>query len=219
MRQPHFAMHAFATSERFAHLDRKDRDRLEAISKLDEFEPGEEILAAGHPNDSICLVVSGLIEVRAKTRRGEVVLCQLRPGDLFGEVEAFAALPEGVRYIASEDTIVRAVPKNPLRHELLAHRSLAVGLLHAYSRPISEKTTATETAKKNALFLFIIVTISAGPLVCCPAGSRSRDSPPAPLPPRPPLQSSVQRGRARRQPRTEILDCRKAKRRDFRDPK
>jgi len=142
MRQPHFAMHAFATSERFAHLDRKDRDRLEAISKLDEFEPGEEILAAGHPNDSICLVVSGLIEVRAKTRRGEVVLCQLRPGDLFGEVEAFAALPEGVRYIASEDTIVRAVPKNPLRHELLAHRSLAVGLLHAYSRSISEKLRA-----------------------------------------------------------------------------
>jgi CRP-like cAMP-binding protein len=135
-------MHAFATSERFAHLDRRDRDRLEAISKLDEFDPGEEILAAGHPNDSICLVVSGLIEVRAKTRRGEVVLCQLRPGDLFGEVEAFATLPEGVRYVAREDTIVRAVPKNPLRHEVLAHRNLAVGLLHAYSRSISEKLRA-----------------------------------------------------------------------------
>ena len=135
-------VHAFATSERFAHLDRKDRDRLEAISKLDEFEPGEEILAAGHPNDSLCLVVSGLIEVRAKTRRGEVVLCQLRPGDLFGEVEAFATMPEGVRYIARDDTIVRAIPKNPLRHELLAHRNLAVGLLHSYSRSISEKLRA-----------------------------------------------------------------------------
>ena len=80
--------------------------------------------------------------VRAKTRRGEVVLCQLRPGDLFGEVEAFAKLPEGVRYIAREDTIVRAIPKNPLRHELLAHRNLAVGLLHVYSRSISEKLRA-----------------------------------------------------------------------------
>jgi CRP-like cAMP-binding protein len=135
-------MHAFATSERFAHLDRKDRDRLEAISKLDEFVPGQEILAAGHPNDSICLVVSGLIEVKAKTRRGEIALCTLRPGDLFGEVEAFATLPEGVRYVAREDTIVRAVPKNPLRHALLAHRNLAVGLLHAYSRSISEKLRA-----------------------------------------------------------------------------
>jgi len=135
-------MHAFATSDRFAHLDRKDRDRLEALSKLDEFEPGEEILAAGHPNDSICLVVSGTVEVRAKTRRGELVLCKLGPGDLFGEVEAFATLPEGVRYVAREDTIVRAVPKNPLRHEVLAHRTLAVGLLHAYSRSISEKLRA-----------------------------------------------------------------------------
>jgi CRP-like cAMP-binding protein len=135
-------MHAFATSERFAHLDRRDRDRLEAMSKLDEFEPGEEILAAGHPNDSICLVVSGLVEVTAKTRRGEVLLCQLGPGDLFGEVEAFATLPEGVRYLARGDTIVRAILKNPLRHELLAHRNLAVGLLHAYSRSISEKLRA-----------------------------------------------------------------------------
>src|SRR3954468_9028299 len=149
MRQPPAPMHPFATSERFAHLDRKDRDRLEAISKLDEFGPGEEILAAGHPNDSICLVVSGLIEVRAQTRQGEIVLCQLRPGDLFGEVEAFANLPEGVRHIAREDTIVRAVPKNPLRHEVLAHRNLAVGLLHAYSRSISEKLrAANEVALK-----------------------------------------------------------------------
>jgi CRP-like cAMP-binding protein len=135
-------MPAFATSERFAQLDRRDRDRLEAMSKLDEFEPGEELLAAGHPNDSICLVVSGLVEVTAKTRRGEVLLCQLRPGDLFGEVEAFATLPEGVRYIARGDTIVRAIAKNPLRHEVLAHRNLAVGLLHAYSRSISEKLRA-----------------------------------------------------------------------------
>ena len=156
-------MHAFATSERFAHLDRKDRDRLEAISKLDEFGPGEEILAAGHPNDSICLVVSGLIEVRAKTRRGEAVLCQLRPGDLFGEVEAFATLPEGVRYTAREDTIVRAVPKNPLRHELLAHRSLAVGLLHAYSRSISEKLrAANEIVSRPDAFAGDGVAISSG---------------------------------------------------------
>jgi CRP-like cAMP-binding protein len=143
-------MYAFATSERFAHLDRKDRDRLEAISKLDEFPPGQEILAAGHPNDSICLVVSGCIEVRAKTRKAEVVLCTLRPGDLFGEVEAFATLPEGVRYVARDDTIVRAVPKNPLRHEVLAHRNLAVGLLHAYSRSISEKLRAANEVAGGA---------------------------------------------------------------------
>jgi len=142
-------MFAYATSERFAHLDHRDRDRLEAIAKLAEFVPGQEILAAGHPNDSICLVVSGLVEVTAKTRRGEVVICQIRPGDLFGEVEAFATLPEGVRYVARQKTIVRAVPKNPLRHEVLAHRNLAVGLLHAYSRSISEKLrAATEVALK-----------------------------------------------------------------------
>jgi CRP-like cAMP-binding protein len=42
------------------------------------------------------------------------------------------------------------VPKNPLRHEVLAHRNLAVGLLHAYSRSISEKLRAANEVAAGA---------------------------------------------------------------------
>src|SRR5215470_5828947 len=101
-------MFAFVTSERFKLLEPKDRDRLEKLSKLDEFDPGQEILAGGKHADSLCLIASGGVDVRAKTSKGEVTLVALRPGDIFGELEAFAALPEGIRHVAREDTIVRA---------------------------------------------------------------------------------------------------------------
>src|SRR6266436_4253458 len=118
-------MFAFATSERFEKLDRKDRDRLEALSKLDEFPAGQEILVAGRHSQCLYLIAAGAVDLRAKTRSGEL--------------EPFAEMPEGVRHVARADTIVRAILKNPLRHELLVHRDLATALLAVYARSISEK--------------------------------------------------------------------------------
>jgi CRP-like cAMP-binding protein len=136
-------MFAFVTSERFNVLDAKDRDRLETLSKLDEFKPGEEILVSGHSGEWLYLIASGGVDIRAKGKSGEIILCQLGPGDIFGEAEAFADLPEGsLRHVARGDTIVRAVNKHPLKQELKTHRSLASGLLAVYCRSISEKVRA-----------------------------------------------------------------------------
>jgi CRP-like cAMP-binding protein len=132
-------MFAFVTSERFSLLEAKDRDRLEMLAKLDEFKAGQEISASGQPVEWLYLIASGGVEVRAKTKSGEVTLVELGPGDIFGEAEAFADLPKGVRHVARVDTIVRAVPKQ----ELKAHRSLASGLLAVYCRSISEKVRST----------------------------------------------------------------------------
>src|SRR5437868_269646 len=142
-------MFAFVTSERFNLLDAKDRDRLETLSKLDEFKAGEEILVSGKTGEWLYLIAAGGVEIRARTRLGEVVLGKLGPGDIFGELEAFAHLPEGVRHVARADTIVRAINKHPLKQELKTHRSLASGLLAVFCRSISEKVrSANEVAVK-----------------------------------------------------------------------
>jgi CRP-like cAMP-binding protein len=139
-------MISFSNSERFAHLPAADKDRLEVLTKLDQFSPGEELFAAGKAFDWLGIVCSGSIEVRVPGRDGEVVLATLGPGDLFGELEPFAKLPEGVRHVASADTLVRVCPKNPLVQELRAHRPLATGLLFVYARSISEKIRAANDA-------------------------------------------------------------------------
>jgi len=147
-------MPAFSTSERFSLLDPKDRDRLDALAKLDRFEKGQEILASGKGDEWMFLIAEGEVEIRAARDGdgGEVALGLLKAGDLFGELEAFAELPSGtLRYVATADTIVRAVNKHPLKHELKAHRSLATGLLAVYCRSISEKVRlANEVAVKVA---------------------------------------------------------------------
>lgn len=130
---------SFSTSDRFSALDPKDRDRLEALAKLDEFKAGHEILQSGKPAEWLYLIASGTVDVRA----GGVTLATLKAGDLFGELESFAELPEGIVHVAREDTIVRVIPKHPLKQELKAHRSLATGLLAVYCRSISEKVRAT----------------------------------------------------------------------------
>ena len=157
-------MFAFSTSERFKVLDAKDRDRLESLAKLDEFEAGKEIVASGQPVQWLYLIASGGIDVRARTGQSEVTLVALGPGDIFGELEAFAELPAGIRHVARERTIVRAVNKHPLKQELKLHRSLASGLLAVYCRSISEKVRATNE-----------VAVRLGPV---PAGM-SRPPPPA----------------------------------------
>lgn len=140
-------MSSFSTSEKFAALDPKDRDRLEALAKLDEFEAGREILASGDGGEWLYLIVSGAVEIRAWSPAREFTVGLLGPGDLLGELESFAALNDGnLRYVARSTTIVRAINKHPLKHELKAHRSLAAGLLSVYCRSISEKVRSANEA-------------------------------------------------------------------------
>ena len=136
-------MFAYVTSERFKVLDEKDRDRLESLSKLDQFSAGQVIIESGQPVEWLYLIAAGGVDVRASSSKGEVTLVSLGPGDIFGEVEAFAEVPQRIQHVARVDTIVRCIPKNPLLQELKQHRSLASGLLAVYCRSISEKVRAT----------------------------------------------------------------------------
>lgn len=144
-------MPSFSDSELFAKLDARDRDRLEALAKLDRFDAGQQILAGGEKSEWLSLIVTGGVDLRARVGDREVVLASLGPGALFGEVETFGELPPAVRHVARIETFVRAIPKNPLRAELRAHPQLAAGLLFAYCRSISEKIRpASEAAARNA---------------------------------------------------------------------
>ncbi len=139
------SMISFSNSERFAQLDAVDCERLEVLTKLDQFAPGEEVLAAGRPSEWLSIICAGAIELCLPGPDGrEVLLARLGPGDIYGELETFADLPPGMRHVARGATLVRACPKGPLKQELRARRTLATGLLFAYCRSISEKIRAAD---------------------------------------------------------------------------
>ncbi len=155
-------MPSFSDSERFFRLDARDRDRLESLAKLEQYEEGQQILAGGEKSEWLSLIVDGAVELVARRGERDVVLAHLGPGDLYGEVETFTELPAAVRHVARGTTIVRAISKNPLRHELRARPQLAAGLLFAYCRSISEK----------------IRPASAAAALCAPAAAPSVSRPP-----------------------------------------
>lgn len=139
-------MLSFSTSPRFAHVDRAELDRIEALVKLDQFAPGELIWAAGTPSDWLGIICDGAADLVVPGRDGDRVVATLGPGDLYGEVELFSELPTGTRLVAHTELLSRICPKNPLKQELRAHRTLAVGLLFAFSRSMSEKIRAANAA-------------------------------------------------------------------------
>ena len=133
----------FVTSDRFARLAPAERDRLEAISKLDQFGAGAELASFARPSEWLYLLETGAVETRVSGPSGELTLCKLGPGDLVGELDSFvdpAGMETvGLRRVATEDTIVRAIAKNTLLQEMKARRPLALDLLFVYARSISEK--------------------------------------------------------------------------------
>lgn len=132
-------MISFSNSPRFAHVGENGLDSIEAMTKLDQFQPGEEVWAAGRSSDWLGILCNGELELRLPGASGEVVVGRLGPGDVYGEMETFADPPEGLRLVAARETLVRVCPKHPLKAELKQSRSLAIGLLFAYARSMSEK--------------------------------------------------------------------------------
>lgn len=163
-------MISFSTSDRFAHLTADDLDRLESFTKLDQFAPGEVVQAQGAPSEWLGIVCSGKLAFEVPGRDGPVKVLELAAGDLYGELETFAPFPQGARLVAVTDTLVRACPKNPLKQELRANRDLAVGMLFAYSRSMSEKIRQANVA---------LATLRAGqPSVPPPTRDAQGDRPP-----------------------------------------
>jgi CRP-like cAMP-binding protein len=101
--------------------------------------------------DQLSLITTGRIALQAHARGSIVQVGLLGAGDLFGEFDAHADIPETLKHVAIDDTIVRVVAKSVLRSEIHSHRDLAAQMLFVYTRAISEKVrmanaVATELA-------------------------------------------------------------------------
>ena len=71
----------------FISLDEKARRDIAAYAKPRSFSTGEPICRLGDSGDSMMAVVVGTVRISLPTTRGkEVILADLRAGELFGEI-------------------------------------------------------------------------------------------------------------------------------------
>jgi CRP/FNR family cyclic AMP-dependent transcriptional regulator len=69
-----------------------DEDERRLLSSYGEFLPGHKdtvIIKQGEPQDSLFLVISGLLHVHAETNGRSILLGSLHAGDMLGEVNIF----------------------------------------------------------------------------------------------------------------------------------
>ena len=77
---------ALAVSPLFRPFGREDRKAVMERFRERAVRPGEVIIGEGEPADGLYVVLEGAIDVTRRTEAGDLLVGQLREGDLFGEI-------------------------------------------------------------------------------------------------------------------------------------
>ena len=85
----------------FSSLDEKARDEVAAYARSRNFSAGESICRLGDDGGSMMAVVVGTVRISLPTVRGkEIILADLRPGELFGEIALLDGRPRSANATA-----------------------------------------------------------------------------------------------------------------------
>ena len=75
------------------------------------FRPGEIIIKEGEINDTAYILKSGIVEVRKKTRKGEVKLAELQAESIFGEMGLIEDSPRTASVVAKTEVVVDEIKR------------------------------------------------------------------------------------------------------------
>ncbi|NOZ04837.1 MAG: cyclic nucleotide-binding domain-containing protein [Chloroflexi bacterium] len=117
----------------FSALEEEERRAISERMEIGQFASGAALFEQGEPGEAMFLVKSGLVQLLESSPRGEVVLANLGPSTLLGELDLLLERPHTIGARAATDVDVWILRKDSF-HELLStypaisfKLSLAVG--------------------------------------------------------------------------------------------
>ena len=133
--------------EAFPFLTLAERDRLLSYGRQARFEPGGVILREGHRSDAMYVLISGRVAVEKESDSTGVVLDELRPGAVFGEVSYLAGMPASASVVAR--TPVDVFVLEDLDELLAADVAVAAGFYRSIASLLARRLrfTTEETAR------------------------------------------------------------------------
>lgn len=104
------------------------------------YRAGDALFREGDPSDFACQILEGSFEVRRNAGGDSVVLGELGPGDLTGEMGVLENLPRSATVVARTDACVEAIPAEAFADWIAARPEAARRLLTRQSAKVRSLT-------------------------------------------------------------------------------
>lgn len=155
------------------------------------YRAGDALFREGDPGDFACLILEGRFEVRRDAGDDSVVLGELGPGDLTGEMGVLENLPRSATVVARTDACVEVIPAETFADWIAARPDAARRLL---TRQSAKVRSLTEEVARLYEALRRLDPQAAAPALkesaSAPAGVPALSSPPA-VADKPPAQRRI----------------------------
>jgi CRP-like cAMP-binding protein len=102
---------AMAVSPLFRPFPRGDRKLIMERFRTREVAKGEVVIREGEPSDGLYVVLDGAVEVLKRKEGGDVVVGQLREGDLFGEMSCLRKAPASATVVVRRAGTLLRLPR------------------------------------------------------------------------------------------------------------
>lgn len=124
-------------------LSETDRAQLSAFGQWTTADPGTVVIQEGNPQDSLFLIVSGLLHVQTSTTGRPIFLDKLKTGDSIGEINIFDPSQASATVEAMEVTSLWSISKASLLQFMDTHPAAASKLVMALAILLSKRLRKT----------------------------------------------------------------------------
>ncbi|WP_262270753.1 MULTISPECIES: Crp/Fnr family transcriptional regulator [Microvirga] len=116
-----------------------DLERFEARANWRRFDPEEVLVDFDEPSTDVYFLLSGEVRVLMRTASGkEVILYEMKPGDLFGELAALDGVPRSANVTALTRGEACVMPATVFKELLFSHQPIAERLFCLMASRIRE---------------------------------------------------------------------------------
>ncbi|QRM27960.1 Crp/Fnr family transcriptional regulator [Microvirga sp. VF16] len=116
-----------------------DLERFESRANWRRFDPEEVLVDFDEPSTDVYFLLSGEVRVLMRTASGkEVILYEMKPGDLFGELAALDGVPRSANVTALTRGEACVMPASVFKELLFSHQPVAERLFCLMASRIRE---------------------------------------------------------------------------------
>jgi signal transduction histidine kinase len=126
-------------SKLFRQLSPAELKAVRLVAREQRFSAGQEIFKEGDNGDGVYVVQNGLVEISAPVAQDtRLVLSQIGPGDMFGEMAVIDYKPRSACAVAKSDSLVLFIPRAEMLSLIERSPVLALALLREISNRLRE---------------------------------------------------------------------------------